>query len=1298
MAEGQTSSGGSGGGAKLEIQDRVSPTINRVVDSFNRLIEVAERVNQSIGGVTDDLISQTNQIASASDNMAGNFAKSQQQVRDQFHQTLNATRHLNDVDLDAVGGEFVSVANDSNQLDQATNNVNELSSATERLNDALRNTPDIVKIQTPVEFYKGPQGIESLSSEMAKMSENLSKIRTEVTVDPIFNQLDNLSSVEVDIVPRFEELSELDPMHVDVLPDFSSNLNIDALEVDVTPNYIETGTHELDIVPNFTEMDGVDLEPVQFDVQANVEDIYIPPQEEVHIPLSFDSTSLQDFELPQFERIPLEIEWMPVEQPEVFLTVGLDRYQQEIASANDMLMRASNSQSELNQLARELRASPSMQNDFLAMQDRIDGIRQSISALEPIDGVVSPAVNNQLESLRGSLLSIIQTQSEVANGLNDVNTQSAHNAYNRLQSQIGQVERQIRDNTVAQEQFNSSIDGGVNSTNRLVQALGAVAGAHAIRETLGTAINLSDTYSQTLARLDMMNDGLQTTAELQDAVFASAQRSRMEYQATADMVGKLGTLAGDAFGSSQEIVQFAELINKQFTLAGTSAHEASGATLQLTQALASGVLRGDELNSVMEQAPTIIQSIADYLDVTKGEIRELAAEGLITADIVKNAMFDSADAINAKFETMPKTWNQIWTGFKNSAIEAFEPVLQRINELANSQAIANFANRAVQSLYIISNAVLASMNAIGALANFIGNNWAWISPILATVATLLTIHYGRILLVRGATLLAAGAQAVWNGAVAIYQALTMNAFTLVVGAIVLVIGAVFAAVGAFNQLTGASVSGLGIIAGSANWLFTVLLNGIALVGNVVLGAVQLIVNTFQAGFFAVQLAWYGLQMTAGLIMVGILMIVTSTINIMGATWYTVLNAIELGWIMLKVGIGTVLIGILEGVSSAVNVIGATFYAGLDLVDLAWFNLRISVGNNVVGMLDSVSSFVNETMSMIRTLQYNFEMGWYNIEKGAFQMANGAVSAVDGMVNSVIGGIESMINSALNGINKMIEGVNKIPGVDVGTIGNVSLSRSNMAGGMSFSGSAPTMNTWQDVDYGAGLRNSLSGAQAPEAREWQDIDLVGNLQSTVDGWLSDLDSAGKREWEDVDLTGGVQNWLSNLEMPEAPKAWTPDYLQLKDLGQAFDQGYNKGEEWQGQIGDLVGQLGDFLSGGNSISDIFENADLSGVGKIPGAPDLSDGGAGGGGGGGSNPSGGHLDSIGEIEEEVEIDDETRKLIADVAKLKWQQNYITMTPSVVTNIDSIRTEQEYEDFIEQFNDDILDAIHDGVDGLPS
>lgn len=223
----------------------------------------------------------------------------------------------------------------------------------------------------------------------------------------------------------------------------------------------------------------------------------------------------------------------------------------------------------------------------------------------------------------------------------------------------------------------SKVDGLASSLKNLVATYASV-------KSITAFVGLADTMSQTTARLNMMNDGLQTTDELTQMIYQSAQRSRGAYQGTADMVAKLGTLAGEAFDSSAQIVAFAEQLNKQMALSGASTVGAQAAMLQLTQAMSSGVLRGEELNSILEQTPTIAQTIADYMGVNVGTMREMASEGQITAEVVKNALLGAAEVTNEAFNQLPMTWAQVWTSAQNTALMAVQPVLDGINWLANN--------------------------------------------------------------------------------------------------------------------------------------------------------------------------------------------------------------------------------------------------------------------------------------------------------------------------------------------------------------------------------------------------------------------------------------------------------------------------------------------------------------------------------------------------------------------------------------------------------------------------------------
>ena len=292
----------------------------------------------------------------------------------------------------------------------------------------------------------------------------------------------------------------------------------------------------------------------------------------------------------------------------------------------------------------------------------------------------------------------------------------------------------MRQAASGQGTVNRTMQTGQSSAAGLERRVLGLAKAYLSLRTAQAFVRLSDTMTQTTARLDRMNDGLQTTAQLQDMIYQAAQRSRGNYQETVDMVGKLGTLAGDAFSSSAELVAFAEQINKQFKLAGTSTQGAQAAMLQLTQAMSSGVLRGEELNSVLEQAPTIAQAIAKYMGVSVGQMRELASEGKITSQVVKAALFAAADETNAAFERIPLTFAQAWTMAGNAAVNSFRPALQKLNDLLNSELGQKAVNGLIAGLELLGSAAGGVVDLMAAGAQLVADNWNLVAAVLSAAA------------------------------------------------------------------------------------------------------------------------------------------------------------------------------------------------------------------------------------------------------------------------------------------------------------------------------------------------------------------------------------------------------------------------------------------------------------------------------------------------------------------------------------------------------------------------------------
>ena len=406
-------------------------------------------------------------------------------------------------------------------------------------------------------------------------------------------------------------------------------------------------------------------------------------------------------------------------------------------------------------------------------------------------------------------------------------TAKAANATRRVKNDVDDLARSQASATVA--------------TNTFAGALRNLVGAWLGFQGIQLLVGWSDQITGATARIDMMNDGLQTTGELQDMIFQSAMRARGSYIETMGFVSKLGTLAGNAFSSSAEIVRFAELINKQMAISGTTTWEAQGAMLQLTQGLASGTLRGEELNSVLEQTPMIAQTIADYLGVSVGEMRNMAAEGLITADVVKNAMFAAADEIDAKFEEMPYTWGQVFTLAQNIAIRALNPLLLAISFLANN-------------IQIIGPAVLAVGAAFAVFQ--IAAHWTTIATVATTayhaVVTFLSIAFGML---TGNTAAASAAMFVFN------SAMLANPITWVVMLIMVLIGALYVGVAAFNKFSDSSVSATGIIMGALSALVGFIYNNtIAPIINIFKMASNFISNVFKNPVASVQVLFYDMAL------------------------------------------------------------------------------------------------------------------------------------------------------------------------------------------------------------------------------------------------------------------------------------------------------------------------------------------------------------------------------------------------------------------------------------------------------
>lgn len=248
----------------------------------------------------------------------------------------------------------------------------------------------------------------------------------------------------------------------------------------------------------------------------------------------------------------------------------------------------------------------------------------------------------------------------------------------------------------AQKVFGVEIPGLMNAAKSGAAfagaAMGIEAAGRALKDMAVSAVKTTDQLTQLRARIDLINDGSQSTAEIMDKVFSAANRSRGSFLDMADSVAKLNLLAKDAFTSNDEAIYFVEQLNKQFKIAGAGVQETTSAMYQLTQAMAAGKLQGDEFRSIMENAPMLAQSIAQEMGLSVGQLKEMSSQGLITADIIKNALFNSAEETNAKFAEIPMTFQDIGTKLQNDLIAAFQPVMEQLSTMTSSDVLTAALN------------------------------------------------------------------------------------------------------------------------------------------------------------------------------------------------------------------------------------------------------------------------------------------------------------------------------------------------------------------------------------------------------------------------------------------------------------------------------------------------------------------------------------------------------------------------------------------------------------------------------
>lgn len=410
-------------------------------------------------------------------------------------------------------------------------------------------------------------------------------------------------------------------------------------------------------------------------------------------------------------------------------------------------------------------------------------------------------------------------------GLGEVNlaVREMEENYRRAAQQEQQVTRNIRQSTQAEQQLNASIRGGNDALDDMVGKAKNLAATIGASVGLKKLIELSDQMTSTTARLNFIVDDGGSVEALEAKIMASAQRSRAAYLDTASAIASMGANAGAAFSSNDELIAFMEQVNKQFVIGGASAQGQAAAMLQLTQAMAAGALRGEELNSILENAPGIARAIEQYMGIAEGSIKSYAEKGAVSATVVKNALLSIADETNAKFNGMAMTWGQVWTQMGNIALKMTQPLLTAINWLANNLSVIGPILLGLGTAFLVFQ-VAAHWTQIAAVA----------TAAYHAVVNLLSIGFGVL---TGNTAAASAAVFTFN------SALLASPITWIIMLIAVVIGLLYGVVAIINKVTGSSISATGLICGA------IAVAG-AFIGNTVIGLLNALIQYIWAIFVA----------------------------------------------------------------------------------------------------------------------------------------------------------------------------------------------------------------------------------------------------------------------------------------------------------------------------------------------------------------------------------------------------------------------------------------------------------------
>jgi len=649
------------------------------------------------------------------------------------------------------------------------------------------------------------------------------------------------------------------------------------------------------------------------------------------------------------------------------------------------------------------------------------------------------AINRAIESTINAISTL---------GGKNVNINTANLISARQQLAIAENEMQNMVGT--SQQLNNNLGKTKGIVGEIVGKLKTAFGLAAVVMATKKTIELSDQNAQITARLNLVSDAPE---QLKKQIYQSANDARVAYTDSMNQVAKLGLLAKDSFNNTNEIVKFTNLMNKAFKVSGTGAQEATSAMYQLTQAMAAGKLQGDEFRSVMENAPMVAQAIAKYMNVPLGQLKELGAKGQITADIIKNALFNAGDEINEKFKTLPLTWQDVWVQAKNFAIRQLDGVLQKVNQVANSKAFQSFVNSAKIAFFGLKTVAEGVFNGIAAAGKFIADNWTAISPVIWGVTAALITYV------------------TWQGiSVAIEWINVAAKFALNLAVTILTMAKIaltFAVKGYTAAQTMANATAW-LFPGT--WLAAIIIGVIVAILALAVAIVQWATGTQSAletigGMFY----WLGAAIyNIGVAIMNILIIVATVVI--------------LAFILVGTTVANVFIGIWNVGVWLVNILVQAWYWLVNHAAMAWAWLKVTVSNILKGIYNFFVEIAN-----------GFIKGYNKLGKGAVDTANGFQDAFFSAINAVAKFAQDFINGFLKGLAEIGKVIDSVAGTHFGNAGSVN-----------FSINKGDRATWKDVgllekkSYGDPNGVAVEQKQAPQFDYAGFIDPSGAMKGVMDG--------------------------------------------------------------------------------------------------------------------------------------------------------------------------------------------------------